>query len=107
MGHRDGELALLRACPRGCQLLLPALASVPSLPLRPRVSSNPAQDRFTDSTPYGNREFTNLVFTFDPDAPRRIVLAAHFDSKFFPTAPNNEVRLPSGPPVAALCACAC
>lgn len=50
------------------------------------------QDRFTDSTPYGDREFTNLIFTFDKDAPRRIVLAAHFDSKFFPTAPNNEAR---------------
>lgn len=51
------------------------------------------QDRFTDSTPYGDREFTNLVFTFDKDAPRRIVLAAHFDSKYFPAAPDNEVRL--------------
>lgn len=36
-----------------------------------------------ENTPLGEREFTNLVYTFDPDAPRRLVLSAHFDSKWF------------------------
>ncbi|CDZ98012.1 Glutaminyl cyclase [Phaffia rhodozyma] len=47
-------------------------------------------DRFTDKTPFGEKEFTNLIFTFDPDAPRRIVLSAHHDSKFFLTSPRNK-----------------
>lgn len=34
-------------------------------------------------TPQGELPFTNLVYTFDPDAPRKIVLSAHFDSKWF------------------------
>lgn len=36
-----------------------------------------------EETPMGEKEFTNLIYTFDPDAPRRIVLSAHFDSKWF------------------------
>lgn len=49
------------------------------------------EDEFTDSTPYGNKKFTNVIATKDPDAPRRIIMAAHFDSKFFPSAPMNQV----------------
>jgi glutaminyl-peptide cyclotransferase len=51
------------------------------------------EDAFTDSTPYGVKRFTNVIATKDPAASRRIVLAAHFDSKFFPTAPENQVRI--------------
>jgi glutaminyl-peptide cyclotransferase len=51
------------------------------------------EDTFTDTTPYGVKRFTNVIATKDPAAARRIVLAAHFDSKFFPTSPENEVRL--------------
>lgn len=36
-----------------------------------------------ENTPLGEREFTNLIYTFDPDAPRRLILSAHFDSKWF------------------------
>jgi hypothetical protein len=35
------------------------------------------------TTPHGEVEFTNLVYTFDADAPRKLVLSAHFDSKWF------------------------
>lgn len=41
------------------------------------------KDTFVGSTPNGDVEFTNLVYTFDPQAPRKLVLAAHFDSKWF------------------------
>ncbi|KAJ8327339.1 hypothetical protein QVD99_008115 [Batrachochytrium dendrobatidis] len=41
------------------------------------------QDKFTDDTPYGKKEFNNIIVTKDPLAQSRLVLAAHFDSKFF------------------------
>ena len=52
-------------------------------------------DTFNASTPVGTRPFTNVIATKDPDAPRRLVVAAHFDSKFFSTYPENQVRIPS------------
>ena len=51
------------------------------------------EDSFTDNTPYGQKHFTNVIATKDPDAPRRVILSAHFDSKFFPTASQNQVRV--------------
>nr|XP_031862985.1 uncharacterized protein CI109_001460 [Kwoniella shandongensis]KAA5530057.1 hypothetical protein CI109_001460 [Kwoniella shandongensis] len=48
------------------------------------------KDQFTGSTPIGDIEFTNLIYTFNPDAPRKVVLAAHFDSKWFPDFPANQ-----------------
>ncbi|KAF9571270.1 hypothetical protein EC968_000766 [Mortierella alpina] len=42
------------------------------------------KDTFVDQTPYGPRTFTNLIFTKNPRAENRLVLAAHFDSKYFP-----------------------
>ncbi|KAG8862214.1 hypothetical protein FRC20_011301 [Serendipita sp. 405] len=48
------------------------------------------EDAFEDDTPYGRKSFTNVIATKDPKAPQRIILAAHFDSKFFPTAPMNQ-----------------
>uniref|UniRef100_A0AAF5CV71 Glutaminyl-peptide cyclotransferase n=2 Tax=Strongyloides stercoralis TaxID=6248 RepID=A0AAF5CV71_STRER len=38
-------------------------------------------DIFNDKTPYGVKEFKNIIATFDPSAPRRLVLACHYDSK--------------------------
>lgn len=49
------------------------------------------EDTFTDKTPYGNKRFTNVIATKDPSARRRVIVAAHFDSKFFPTFPQNQV----------------
>lgn len=51
------------------------------------------EDTFTDNTPYGVKRFTNVIATKDPTATRRVILAAHFDSKFFSTYPDNQVRL--------------
>ncbi|TDL24979.1 hypothetical protein BD410DRAFT_718967 [Rickenella mellea] len=48
------------------------------------------EDAFTDNTPYGMKKFTNIIATKDPDAPRRIILAAHFDSKYFSGYPMNQ-----------------
>lgn len=41
-------------------------------------------DAFTDTTPFGTRNFRNLIATFDESAPRRLVLACHYDSKIIP-----------------------
>ncbi|KAI0253584.1 hypothetical protein BJV78DRAFT_1122938 [Lactifluus subvellereus] len=48
------------------------------------------EDRFIGQTPYGPKNFTNVIATKDPDAPRRVALAAHFDSKYFPSYPQNQ-----------------
>jgi hypothetical protein len=49
------------------------------------------EDTFTDNTPYGLRSFTNIIATKDPTALRRVILSAHYDSKFFPNYPDNQV----------------
>lgn len=49
------------------------------------------EDEFTDDTPLGRRRFTNVIATKDPTATRRVVLSAHYDSKYFPDYPNNQV----------------
>ena len=51
------------------------------------------EDAFTDQTPYGAKTFTNVIATKDPEASRRVIVAAHFDSKFFPSYPENQVRV--------------
>ncbi|TBU43612.1 hypothetical protein BD309DRAFT_990869 [Dichomitus squalens] len=48
------------------------------------------EDTFNDTTPYGVKHFTNVIATKDPQAPRRVILAAHFDSKFFAAYPQNQ-----------------
>lgn len=47
------------------------------------------EDTFEADTPYGFRTFTNLVFTHDPQADRKFVVAAHVDSKYFPGPPES------------------
>jgi hypothetical protein len=49
-------------------------------------------DEFTANTPYGAKRMANIIATKDPSASRRVVLSAHFDSKFFPQYPYNQVR---------------
>lgn len=41
-------------------------------------------DTFEEPTPHGVRTFTNLVATLAPAARRRLVLACHYDSKYYP-----------------------
>ncbi|EGG11615.1 glutaminyl-peptide cyclotransferase [Melampsora larici-populina 98AG31] len=45
---------------------------------------------FQDITPYGTKTFTNQIFTHDPTAPLRLILAAHIDSKYFPPGDPSE-----------------
>lgn len=40
-------------------------------------------DNFTDTTPFGEKPFTNVIVTKNINARSRIVLAAHYDSKYF------------------------
>lgn len=47
------------------------------------------EDSFDATTPYGPKTFTNLVYTHDPLAERKLVIAAHTDSKYFPSFPQN------------------
>ncbi|KDQ61156.1 hypothetical protein JAAARDRAFT_124587 [Jaapia argillacea MUCL 33604] len=48
------------------------------------------EDIFTDDTPYGTKRFTNVIATKDPSASRRVILSAHFDSKYFSSFPQNQ-----------------
>ncbi|XP_057715609.1 glutaminyl-peptide cyclotransferase [Corythoichthys intestinalis] len=41
------------------------------------------EDRFISQTPYGPLPFTNLIATLNPSAMRRLVLACHYDSKYY------------------------
>lgn len=38
-----------------------------------------------DFTPHGKKPFVNLIFTKNPSASRRLVISAHYDSKWFNT----------------------
>ena len=49
------------------------------------------EDSFNATTPYGTKRFTNVIATKDPQAPRRVILSAHFDSKYFSRYPENQV----------------
>ncbi|KAF9246387.1 hypothetical protein BU15DRAFT_40185 [Melanogaster broomeanus] len=48
------------------------------------------EDSFTSYTPYGQQSFTNIIATKDPTASRRVIVSAHYDSKFFPNYPENQ-----------------
>ncbi|KAJ7578478.1 glutaminyl-peptide cyclotransferase-like protein [Mycena floridula] len=48
------------------------------------------EDEFMGLTPVGMRRFTNVIATKDPQASRRVVLSAHFDSKYFANYPENQ-----------------
>jgi glutaminyl-peptide cyclotransferase len=49
------------------------------------------EDTFVAKTPIGSKKFTNVIATHDSDAPRRVILSAHFDSMYFATHPDNQV----------------
>ncbi|EST09898.2 Peptidase M28 [Kalmanozyma brasiliensis GHG001] len=48
------------------------------------------QQTFTAQTPEGPKKMTNVVLTKNPAAPRKLVVAAHYDSKFFPASSGLE-----------------
>uniref|UniRef100_A0A158Q703 Glutaminyl-peptide cyclotransferase n=1 Tax=Elaeophora elaphi TaxID=1147741 RepID=A0A158Q703_9BILA len=39
-------------------------------------------DLFEQATPHGNKLFRTLIATHDPNVPKRLILACHYDSKF-------------------------
>ncbi|POI33738.1 hypothetical protein CIB84_002510 [Bambusicola thoracicus] len=41
------------------------------------------EDTFQKYTPYGYQTFSNIISTLNPSAKRHLVLACHYDSKFF------------------------
>merc|ERR1712106_147863 len=42
------------------------------------------ESSFSDQTPLGQKQFTNIIATLDPSAARRLVIACHYDSKIQP-----------------------
>ncbi|KAL8572549.1 hypothetical protein ACOMHN_040453 [Nucella lapillus] len=85
---------------------------------QPRVSGTPGNDRarslitkwmsdagwaveedsFLDITPYGQRRFTNIIATLNPNGGRRVVVACHYDSKLmfgpFPFVAATDSAVP-------------
>ncbi|XP_043919621.1 glutaminyl-peptide cyclotransferase [Protopterus annectens] len=49
------------------------------------------EDTFQDYTPYGYVTFSNIIATLNPSAKRRLVLACHYDSKYFPPQWDGQV----------------
>ncbi|KAF5380916.1 hypothetical protein D9615_004165 [Tricholomella constricta] len=47
-------------------------------------------DEFTDKTPIGTKRFRNIIATKDPTATRRVILSAHYDSKYGASYPDNQ-----------------
>jgi hypothetical protein len=45
---------------------------------------NIEEHKFVASTPEGEKQMTNLIITYNVNAPRKLVLAAHHDSKILP-----------------------
>jgi len=45
---------------------------------------NIEEDSFEQNTVVGRVRFTNIIATLDPNAPRRMVIACHYDSKVTP-----------------------
>ncbi|XP_029964032.1 glutaminyl-peptide cyclotransferase-like a [Salarias fasciatus] len=50
-------------------------------------------DSFQNPTPRGQVTFTNIIATLDPSAPRRLLLACHYDSKVLPPDPRAPERV--------------
>lgn len=48
-----------------------------------RTGWHTEEHAFEARTPYGVKPFKNLIFTKNPHAPRKLVVSAHYDSKFF------------------------
>lgn len=50
-------------------------------------------DSFKSSSPRGQVSFANIIATLDPSAPRRLLLACHYDSKALPPDPRAPERV--------------
>uniref|UniRef100_A0ACB8GB19 Uncharacterized protein n=1 Tax=Sphaerodactylus townsendi TaxID=933632 RepID=A0ACB8GB19_9SAUR len=49
------------------------------------------EDTFQSYTPYGYRTFSNIISTLNRSAKRHLVLACHYDSKYFPPQWDGQV----------------
>ncbi|KAM9316712.1 glutaminyl-peptide cyclotransferase [Gastrophryne carolinensis] len=49
------------------------------------------EDSFQNQTPFGNVMFSNVIATLNPTAKRHLVLACHYDSKYFPPQWDSRV----------------
>ncbi|XP_058020796.1 glutaminyl-peptide cyclotransferase isoform X1 [Ahaetulla prasina] len=49
------------------------------------------EDTFQSHTPYGYRTFSNIISTLNPLAKRHLVVACHYDSKYFPPQLDGKV----------------
>ncbi|CAG8485455.1 5905_t:CDS:2 [Ambispora gerdemannii] len=49
------------------------------------------RDNFTSVTPIGEKSFSNIIVTKDITANKRLVLAAHYDSKYFEPPNDNFI----------------
>ncbi|MBN3310378.1 QPCTL protein, partial [Amia calva] len=47
-------------------------------------------DSFTSPTPRGPLTFSNVLAVLDPSAPRRLLLACHYDTKQLPASPTGR-----------------
>lgn len=47
-------------------------------------------DIFQSPTPYGMKTFTNIIITHNPSAPKKLVLACHYDSKNISDSRGNS-----------------
>ncbi|CAG2166514.1 unnamed protein product, partial [Oppiella nova] len=45
---------------------------------------NVSVDSFDDKTPYGSKHFSNIIATNNENACKRVSIACHYDSKYFP-----------------------
>ncbi|TRY97911.1 hypothetical protein DNTS_034135 [Danionella cerebrum] len=50
-------------------------------------------DSFISETPRGPISFSNILAVLDPTAPRRLLLACHYDSKFIPADPSEPHKV--------------
>ncbi|XP_039544230.1 glutaminyl-peptide cyclotransferase isoform X2 [Pimephales promelas] len=50
-------------------------------------------DTFISETPRGPVSFSNVLAVLDPTAPRRLLFACHYDSKFIPSNPGDPQKV--------------
>ena len=50
-------------------------------------------DTFTDNTPYGQAQFTNIIATLDPNKKEKVVIACHYDSKIMAPRRYDEILI--------------
>ncbi|EDO33571.1 predicted protein, partial [Nematostella vectensis] len=55
-----------------------------------KLGWNVSTDEFEADTPFGVKHFENIIATVNPEAERRLVIAAHYDSKYYPKTKEPE-----------------